>query len=251
MLPSALRAQDVAPYIEKVPGTLVQIEMVPVPGGVVEMVTPAGPRMVSVPPFWIAKTEVTWDLYDVFVHGLDRPADAGAADAVSRPTKPYMLPGEQFGHQGLPALGMSFHAANQLARWLSAVTGKKYAVPNEAQWELACRAGLGGAADAGARAWHGGNSEDRTHAVATREPDALGVHDLLGNVAEWVRGVDGDSVAKGGAFDVAPQDVHCGARMRQTPAWNVTDPQLPKSPWWLPDAYFLGVRLIRVMESNP
>jgi hypothetical protein len=68
---------------------------------------------------------------------------------------------------------------------------------------------------------------------------------MLGNVAEWVQGVDGDSVGKGGAYADATEALSCSARRSQTPAWNATDPQLPKSRWWLPDAPFIGLRVMR------
>jgi len=38
--------------------------------------------------------------------------------------------------------------------------------------------------------------------------------------------------------------VHPGARERQTPEWNMTDPQYPKSRWWLSDAPFVGFRVV-------
>lgn len=230
-------------YIEKIPGTLVTFEMMPVPGGTVQ-IEGAG-TTVEVGPFWIGRTEVTWDLYDVFVYALDKPASGGDADAIARPTKPYVLPGEQFGHDGMPALGMTFHAARQFARWLSERTGHKYRVPTEAEWEHACRLGMTDASTLDARAWHADNGGDRTHAPGSSEPDALGNHDMLGNVAEWVHGFDGDSVIKGGSFEDPPSAVQCSTRRKQTPAWNATDPQLPKSRWWLPDAPFVGLRLVR------
>jgi formylglycine-generating enzyme required for sulfatase activity len=243
---AAAQPPSMLPYTERVAGTLVEFDMVPVPGGTVTLETAPGPRSFDVRPFWMATTEVSWDLYDVFVFGLDRSAEpAGDVAAVSRPTKPYVLPGEQFGHEGMPALGMTFHAAHAFARWLSAKTGRTYRIATEAEWEHACRLGRASGGGLDARAWHGGNAGDRTHDVGSRAADSLGVHDLLGNVAEWVVGADADSVVKGGAFDDGPADVRCGARRRQTPAWNATDPQLPKSRWWLPDAPFVGLRLVR------
>lgn len=232
------------PYTVTVEGTVVSFEMMPVAAGTVQLSAPEGTRTVEVGPFWIGKTEVPWELYDVYVYGLDRGAD-DAADAVSRPTKPYVLPGEAFGHEGMPALGMTFHAAQSFAHWLSAKTGQKFRVPTEAEWEHACRAGALGDAPLDVRAWHADNARDRTHRVGSSGADAIGVHDLLGNVAEWVHGFDADSVVKGGSFEDPPSAVDCGARRRQTSAWNATDPQLPKSRWWLPDAPFVGLRLIR------
>lgn len=251
---STARAQDgpgagtPEAYTETIQGTTVTFEMVPVPAGRVRLASSGGE--VAVGPFWIARTELLWDAYDVWVFGMDQGGQVATGkgeDAVSRPSKPYLLPGQSFGHAGRPALAMSFHGAEQFARWLSEKTGKKYRLPTEAEWEHACRAGAAeptGAALAEA-AWLWDNAEEKTHAPGTRKPNAFGVADMLGNVAEWVPGADGEPVIKGGSFDDEAKDVTCGSRRKQTPAWNMTDPQLPKSRWWLPDAPFVGFRLVR------
>jgi formylglycine-generating enzyme required for sulfatase activity len=141
---------------------------------------------------------------------------------------------------------MTYRGAEHFARWLSVKTGKKYRLPTEAEWEHACRADAPApTADLKEHAWYWENSDDRTHAGGSRKANAFGLADLLGNVAEWVAGADGEPVAKGGSFQDEAEDVHCGARRKQTPAWNATDPQLPKSRWWLPDAPFVGFRLVR------
>jgi formylglycine-generating enzyme required for sulfatase activity len=197
------------------------------------------------------KTEVTWDLYDVYVFELDSAAavPSRGVDAVSRPTKPYVLPGDSYGHKGYPAIGMSLHAAREFAKWLSVKTGKTYRLPTEAEWTAACAAGSSSArrAPLSALAWYASNAGEKTHPVASLAPDALGLHDMLGNAAEWVT-TTGDSVVAGGGFVTDSTEVSCSARLAQTRAWNVSDPQLPKSRWWLTDAFFVGVRLVRVIE---
>lgn len=235
------------PYVETIPGTVVELEMIPVPAGRVEVEGPQGKREVAVGPLWMSKHEITWDAYDVYVYGLDKQGGAGAeaADAVSRPSKPYVLPGESFGHQGNPALAMTHEGAERFAEWLSAKTGKRYRLATEAEWEYVCRAGSATTPPLGEQAWHWDNASDRTHKVGSLAANPWGFHDLLGNVAEWVNGTDGVPVVKGGSFDSDAEDVHCGARRAQTPAWNATDPQLPKSRWWLPDAPFVGFRIVR------
>jgi formylglycine-generating enzyme required for sulfatase activity len=250
MSAGAIAAQGSAlrPYTEKIAGTLVTFEMLPVAAGTVQLQTPAGVRTISVAPLWVAKTEVTWDLYDVYLFGLDGPsaAHSAGADAISHPSKPYVLPGDAFGHGGYPALGMSLFAAKEFARWVSAKTGYNYRLPTEAEWIHICRTGQS-EPSAGTRlasqSWFAANAKDQTHPVAALPPNRLGVHDMLGNAAEWV--VSPDSVVMGGAFDSDSASVNCTARNPQVPAWNVTDPQLPKSRWWLTDAFFVGMRLVR------
>jgi formylglycine-generating enzyme required for sulfatase activity len=192
-------------------------------------------------------------LYDVFVFNLDRRADVSPdsatirADALARPSKPYILPGDAYGHRGYPALGMSFLGAKALASWLSAKTGHTYRVPTQAEWLHICRAGQSeppSGAPLASRAWYAENAEDQTHPVGALPSNALGVHDMLGNAAEWVV-AGADSLVMGGGFSSEASDVGCAASRKQTPAWNSSDPQLPKSRWWLTDAFFVGVRLVR------
>ena len=235
-------------YTETIQGTTVGVEMVPLPAGRVKLA--ATSEEAAVGPFWISRTEVLWDAYDVWVFGMDQGGQVATGkgeDAVSRPSKPYLLPGQSFGHAGRPALAMTFQGAEQFARWLSEKTGRKYRLPTEAEWEYACRAGTAEptGASLAESAWYWDNSDEKTHAPGTRKPNAFGVADMLGNVAEWVPGADGQPVIKGGSFDDEAKDVTCGSRRRQTSAWNATDPQLPKSRWWLPDAPFVGFRLVR------
>jgi formylglycine-generating enzyme required for sulfatase activity len=94
-------------------------------------------------------------------------------------------------------------------------------------------------------AWHAGNAGRRTHAVASREPDALGLFDLFGNAAEWVTTADGGHVTRGGSFRDPPERVGPHARAAQDATWTERDPQMPKSTWWLSDGPFVGFRIVR------
>jgi formylglycine-generating enzyme required for sulfatase activity len=233
---------------DSIPGTLVQFDMVGVPGGTVTVQIPEGDRSVRVQPFWIGRTEVTWNEYDVFAFRLDmsRAEAAGAADAESRPSRPYGAPDRGYGHDGFPALGMTYHAAVAYAAWLSAKTGRRYRVPTDAEWTLAAQVGSRGVSGGpGTIAWHAGTASDAPHRVGTLRPDALGLHDMFGNVAEWVSVGDGRGVVRGGSFMDPATVVGPAARAQQTEDWNSTDPQFPKSRWWLSDAPFVGFRLVR------
>jgi formylglycine-generating enzyme required for sulfatase activity len=65
--------------------------------------------------------------------------------------------------------------------------GYRYRLPSEAEWEYAARAGTTGAAYGPLEeiAWFGKNSNDESHPVAGKKPNAWGLYDMLGNVREW------------------------------------------------------------------
>ena len=66
--------------------------------------------------------------------------------------------------------------------------------------------------DRDAIAWHLGNSDRATHAVASKKPSALGVYDMLGNAGEWGRDKDGATALLGGSYQNEATNIHCGAR---------------------------------------
>jgi formylglycine-generating enzyme required for sulfatase activity len=253
---SQAAASQAAPFVQLIPGTLVQFEMRRVPGGKLVMNDPDKPgatRTVEVKPFYIGKTEVTWDEYDIYTFRLDLTEEQKAQgfDAASRPSKPYGAPDRGFGHQGYAALAMTNTAAEGYCKWLSQKTGRKYRLPTEAEWEWACRAGgpeVPGTDKAllEKAAWYWDNADDKTHPVGSKAPNAWGLHDMLGNVAEWCAGMsqDGLPVVRGGSYDDAAQKISSASRAPQTPAWNMTDPQNPKSKWWLANAPFVGFRVV-------
>jgi formylglycine-generating enzyme required for sulfatase activity len=223
-------------YHEKIDGTLVTFEMLLVPGGD------------GVQPFYIGVTEVTWDMYDVFALELDRGAERGNADAIARPSNPYGAPDYGWGHAGFPVMSVTRAAAEAFCSWLSLKTAKAYRLPTEAEWTRAAQLAAAPALTAARRdaiAWHHGNADGRTHAVGTKSPDALGLFDLFGNVGEWVVPADGALVLRGGSFRDARETIGVTSRAVQDSSWNETDPQLPKSKWWLSDAPFAGFRIVR------
>lgn len=228
------------PLVVAVPGCTAQLVLLDVPGE---------------HALRLSSTEVAWDMYDAFVFALDRAeSEKDPPDAFTRPTKPYILMDRGFGHAGYPAISVSFRGASEFCKWLSSKTGKRFRLPTEAEWENACRAGsttrysFGDDASALADfAWFRDDSAtDRgpsTHPVGEKKPNAWGFHDVHGNAAEWTIGAEGRGVAKGGSYQDAADQLVVTASRADSPAWNRTDPQVPKSKWWLADAPFMGFRV--------
>jgi formylglycine-generating enzyme len=205
-----------APYTEKIAGSDVQFEMIPVPGGEFFLGSPdtepghiedEGPQVkILVPPLWVGKYEVTWAEYqqfmqlcDVFERFDDRKirvvTNENEVDAVTAPSKLYdpsftFASGED---PELPAVTMSQFAAKQYTKWLSLLTGEFYRLPSEAEWEYACRAGQATAYSFGndqeqldEYAWYGDNSDETSHPVGQKRPNGWGLYDMHGNISEWV-----------------------------------------------------------------
>ena len=150
-------------FAQKIPGADdADLRMIYVPGGTFKMGSPEteagrkpdeGPQhSVTVRPFWMGKTEVTWAEFYAFwkdrsLYVADGvPEDKGGpvppADAITRPTNTYVLELYEHGRDGHPVLCMSHHAAMMFCHWMRWKTGLPYRLPTEAEWEYACRAGL-------------------------------------------------------------------------------------------------------------
>jgi formylglycine-generating enzyme required for sulfatase activity len=293
------------PYTQAIPGSTLKFDMVPIPGGTFTMGSPEGeadrkddegpPFKVAIAPFWMGKHEVTWDEFDEYCfsqdikrkqrEGVDLTKQSESetkADASTRPTKPYADMTFGFGHEGNPAICMTHHSAMEYCRWLSAKTGLNYRLPTEAEWEYACRAGSStpyafgeDASKLGEYAWYVENAEG-PRPIGTKKPNAWGLHDIHGNVAEWcldfyqpdayarfakagqpARGPvvlptakEYSYVARGGSWDDDPDALRSAARKVSNPEWSVQDPQRPQSIWWHTDATFVGLRVLRPLVEQ-
>jgi formylglycine-generating enzyme required for sulfatase activity len=93
-----------------------------------------------------------------------------------------------------PAEGMSWTEAQEFVRRLSMRTGKQYRLPTEAEWEYAARAGTStdfllsnDPAELDRYAWFADNSGKMTQPVGGKTANAFGLHDVIGNVYEWMQ----------------------------------------------------------------
>lgn len=277
-------------FTQTIPGTKHKLEMVGIPGGTFTMGSPEnetfrktdeGPqRSVKLSPFWMAKYETTWDLYLVFqnkeLEAKELKTDESTeqqADAVARPTKPYVeMSFGQGKNDGFPVCNVTQFAARAFCEWLYKKTGDFYRLPTEAEWEYAARAGSTtpyyfGESDDDLEeyGWFFDNSDGAYKKVGQKKPNPWGLYDMYGNVAEWTsdqyvadayKNDDVEDpyiipttvyphVIRGGHWDDDPEKLRSAARTPSTPRLKQQDPQIPKSDWWLTDAPFIGFRVVR------
>ena len=305
------------PYVATIPGTAVTFEMIPIPGGEFLLGSPEseagrdvdeGPQIrVTTRPFWMQKNELRWaeykefmDLYQVFKKFEDGKirlvTEANTIDVITAPTALYDPTFTfEFGEEPeLPAVSMTLYAARQYTKWMSAVTGQQYRVPTESEWEYAARGGAKTAYSFGddpaplkSYGWSAESSQDMgPRKVGQGKPNAYGLHDMHGNVAEWVQDeyhADGyaclkDQIAAakgeplsvfavlgkptvhdprvvcGGSWEDPAEGCRSAARIgSKYSKWKDTDPNIPKSPWWMTDdpCRGIGFRLLRSIDELP
>ena len=302
-LPAAEAANEaeMKPYRELVEHTEESFEMLPIRGGKFLLGSPATelgrkadespPAEIEVAPFWMAKLEITWDVYDVWMSDLDIvrrqafeiPANerdkASAPFTISKPTKPYTDMTFGMGKRGYPAICMTQHAARTFCQWLSLKTGRYYRLPTECEWEYACRAGTTTAysfgndpAKLGDYAWHLENSNEKYQKVGTKQPNPWGLHDMHGNVSEWVLDqyaptyekllatkharnpllvptTEYPRTVRGGSWDSKPEQCRSASRKGSDEEWKQQDPQEPMSIWYFTDALWVGFRVVRPLQE--
>nr|WP_245802759.1 SUMF1/EgtB/PvdO family nonheme iron enzyme [Cyclobacterium lianum] len=276
------------PYEEKIPGTGLSFQMVPIPEGSFKMGSESGDpdegpvHEVEIAPFWMASHEVTWDLFELFLDkGFEASISEGPldpkVDGLSRPSIPYLDMTFGMGKENKPAIAMTQYGAIQFCRWLYLKTGNFYRLPTEAEWEYAAKAGSESAYFFGddpnqldKYAWYAANSDGTTHKVGQKEPNPWGLYDILGNVNEWTQDhYQADAyenrkqiaanplitseelypkVIRGGSYESEAEMLRTSNRFASTAEWKRIDPQIPKSQWWFPEAPFLGMRVVRPLD---
>jgi len=130
-------------------------------------------------------------------------------------------------------------------------TGHHYRLPTEAEWEYLASLDIAPDTKSEDVAWYWDTSDGTTHPVGQKPAGRLGLQDILGNVAEWCVASDGGGVVRGGSYNDKADEVGLTARKPYHPDWQMTDPQIVKSTWWLTDAPFLGLRVIRDPKPAP
>jgi formylglycine-generating enzyme required for sulfatase activity len=184
--------------------------MIVIPAGDFTMGSPPGEtgqykdeipqHRVTIKSFALSQTEVTFDDYDRFPKATQRalPSDAS------------------WGRGRRPVINVSWKDATAYALWLSAQTGLQYRLPSEAEWEYAARANEPAAFSTGkcisetqanfrdqfryGDCPSSNNYLGKTQSVSTYPANGFGLHDMHGNVLEWVQDCWHDN------YRQAPQD---------------------------------------------
>ncbi len=139
---------------------------------------------------------------------------------------------------------ISWHDCKEFISKLNALTGKRFRMPTEAEWEYAARGGsksrsykYSGSDNIDDVAWYEDNSGGKTHEVGTKSPNELGLYDMSGNVWEWCsdwysdyssasqtnpKGPDSGTsrVCRGGCWDYYAGYCRCSCRGDEDPDYR-------------------------------
>ena len=229
-------------------------EMVSISGGTFRMGDMSGEgeddelpvHTVTVPAFRMGRYEVTFAQWDACV------ADGGCGG--------YRPDDEGWGRGNRPVINVSWDDTQSFIDWLNDKTGGKFRLPTEAEWEYAARAGS-------TTKYHFGDSESqlcryanhadtntdysnrnkscsdgvgkRTAAVGRYQPNAFGLHDMHGNVWEWVQDCWNDNYVGAPNDGRAWTSGDCGQRTLRCGSWYNG-----------PRALHLTTRTMRIQSSN-
>jgi formylglycine-generating enzyme required for sulfatase activity len=195
-------------------------------------------------PFAMAEHELTFDEWDHCVAMGHCRGDV-ATNGWGRGTQ--------------PVTNVTWGDAKQYVAWLSQITGRRYRLPSEAEWEYAARAGSADYFSFGnddkeldKYGWYGENSGNRAQPVAMKLPNKFGLYDMHGNVSEWTEDCANDN------YNQAPNDGspwmtgQCDTRAFRGGSW-LHGPRVARSAnrdWLLGDDRkdYIGFRVVRELE---
>ena len=149
--------------------------------------------------------------------------------------------------------------------------GWKWELPTEAQWEHACRAGTSGpyAGNLDQLGWYGGNSDNKTHPVATKKPNAWSLFDMHGNVWEWCRdratpkvpsspaedpegpSTGTDRLNRGGSHHIKTPDWYCRAAYRNFSGQAYSDWSIGFRPAMIPSTAAASSAATGTAKADP
>ena len=202
---------------------------------------------VSVPPFAIGTHEITIAEYQFFMQETGRTSaqscqvwNKGSWEKASN--KDWRDPGFPQDPRS-PVVCVSWGEAQAYAAWLSGITGQTYRLPSEAEWEYAARAGTAtrfwwgdGPAEGKANCLNCGRlwDADKPAPVGKFVPNFFGLHDMNGNVWEWVAdcwhksyvGAPEDGKAWIDQSGEAAEPGDCSRRVQRGGAWLERDDNL-------------------------
>ncbi len=171
-------------------------------------------------PFAMGRFPVTFDEYDRFIN-----ATSGLSPSREKPND------QGWGRDRQPVINVSWTDAVTYCEWLGKQTGKLYRLPNEAEWEYACRAGTttaywwGDGHGKNLANFRGADSQwgaKQTSPVGSFDPNPFGLYDMHGNVWEWCKD------CWHGTYNNAPRDGtaweesgggDCGRRVIRGGSW--------------------------------
>ncbi|MBN1007354.1 SUMF1/EgtB/PvdO family nonheme iron enzyme [Amphritea pacifica] len=162
--------------------------------------------------FALSRNEVTFNDYDYYARSMGRP-----------------LPSDEgWGRGNRPVINVSWKDAKAYVQWLALLTGQPYRLPTEAEWEYVARAGTD------TNYWWGDELETeravcgecgtewdgkKTAPVASFPPNSWGIHDMNGNVDEWVEDCYQDSYFGAPEDGSAMIDGDCEFRVMRGGSW--------------------------------
>ena len=180
---------------------------------------------VTLSDYYIGQTEVTQELWE----------------AVMGSNPSYFT-----GDNRRPVEMVSWNDCQEFIKKLNRLTGKNFRLPTEAEWEYAARGGnksrgykYSGSDNPDLVAWYDDNSGDKTHPVAQKQSNELGLYDMSGNVWEWCQDWYGDyssnsqtnptgaskgsyRVLRGGSWYYNARYVRVSNRNRSTPDYRLS-----------------------------